>query len=116
MLDNPHAYEKRMDLFEFIRQLPPMTWDESRVLDAEIGKYVCIGRRSNTSWFIGALTNEEERELTIPVNFLGPGNYLMTLYQDAAESHYLYNREAYESRTVSVKNGDSISFRMAPGG
>lgn len=116
LLDNPHAYEKRMDLFEFIRQLPPMTWDESRVLDAEIGKYVCIGRRSNTSWFIGALTNEEERELTIPVNFLGPGNYLMTLYQDAADSHYLYNREAYEIRTVSVKNGDSISFRMAPGG
>ncbi|MCJ7703654.1 MAG: glycoside hydrolase family 97 protein, partial [Anaerolineales bacterium] len=48
--DLPENYEGN-PAFEFVERVP-CTWDETRVLDAAIGDYVVIARRSGDEWFL----------------------------------------------------------------
>ncbi|MBN2092187.1 glycoside hydrolase family 97 N-terminal domain-containing protein, partial [candidate division KSB1 bacterium] len=61
----------------------PTVWDETRVLDGQIGEFIIIARRSGDSWFVGALTNQIERNLNISLNFLQPDvKYFAKIYSD----------------------------------
>ena len=57
--------------FQFIEDVPA-DWEKTRVLNGEIGKYVTIVRKDRNSeeWYLGSLTNEKQRSLTVPLNFL----------------------------------------------
>ncbi|MDC0769593.1 glycoside hydrolase family 97 C-terminal domain-containing protein [Streptomyces sp. HD] len=48
----------------------PTTWDESRTLAGSIGEYVVVARRSGDTWYLGAMTNETSRTLSVPLSFL----------------------------------------------
>jgi alpha-glucosidase len=114
--DAPEEYAKKADLFEFIRQMPA-TWDESRIINSKVGKHITTARRSGDQWFIGSVINEEGGSLKIPLDFLEAGKpYDITFYEDAPETHYIKNREAYQIRTGHVTGGDIIEAQMAPGG
>ncbi len=114
--DIPEAYEAKSDLFEFIAKLP-MDWDETRILNGEIGKHITTARRSGSEWFVASCCDEKGAELSIPLNFLKEGiSYTATLYEDGTKAHYKTNREAYQVRKIIVKKGDSITARLAPGG
>ncbi|MBK1825576.1 glycoside hydrolase family 97 protein [Haloferula rosea] len=135
--DMPDAYRRKMDLFEFIKQLP-MTWDDTRVLEMEIGNHITMARRSGDEWFVAALADESGRKLDLELDFLKPGvSYDVTLYEDTAESHYEFpggwnkrdaakkkvpfkpvetKRELYQVRKITVKQGDKVEARIAPGG
>jgi alpha-glucosidase len=135
--DMPDAYQRKMDLFEYIKQLP-MTWDETQVLEMKIGDYITMGRRSGDTWFTAALADESGRTTEIVLDFLEPGvTYDVTLYEDTAESHYEFpggwnnadakkkkvpfvpvetKRELYQIRKIQVSQGDTISAYIAPGG
>jgi alpha-glucosidase len=94
-----------------------MTWDETRVLQGEIGDYISTARRSGNQWFVASATNEEPRSLDIALDFLEPDCvYTATLYEDAPGAHYIENREAYQVRRIKVKRGDTIKASMAAGG
>ena len=73
--DHPDAYKRKSDLFEFIRMLP-MTWDETRVPEMEIGNFVTIARRSGQQWFVGSLANEAGRKLESEARFLRTRHHL----------------------------------------
>ena len=80
--DYPAAYEGQPG-FEFIQQIPT-TWDETKVLDAtEAFKYVTIARRNNNDWYVGTITDNQPRQIKIPLNFLSDGNYTAEIYTDA---------------------------------
>ena len=114
--DCPEAYQDKADLFEFLSRLP-MTWDETCILHGEIGSYICTARRSGDCWFVGSATDEEARTLDIPLDFLEPGKtYAATMYEDAPDTHFQTNREAYRIRRSRVTCGDTIPARMGPGG
>jgi alpha-glucosidase len=114
--DCPEAYAERADLFDYIRRLP-MTWDETRILHSDIGKVITTARRSGERWFVASATNEQERTLPISLDFLDEGKkYAATVYEDAPESHYQTNREAYRVRKLQVTRDATIEARMAPGG
>ncbi|MDF7806402.1 glycoside hydrolase family 97 catalytic domain-containing protein [Pontiellaceae bacterium B12219] len=135
--DIPDAYRRKADLFEFIGQLP-MNWDETKVLEADIGKYITLARKAGDQWFVGALADEEGRETCVTLDFLEEGIvYDVTLYEDAADAHYEYigpmnkrearaaktelkpqktRRELYLIKQDSVRKGDAIPFVIAPGG
>jgi alpha-glucosidase len=67
---------------EFFRVLPT-TWDETRVIDASIGQYAMMARRSGEEWFVGAMNSGQERTLTLPLDFLRPGKaYVAHVYRD----------------------------------
>lgn len=66
----------------FFAQMPTV-WDETRVLAGAIGEYAAIARRRGEAWFVGCITNEEGRELTLPLDFLTPGRgYSAQIYAD----------------------------------
>ena len=59
---------------EFLSKVPTV-WDDTRVLDAKVGEYVLIARKTGDEWYVGALTNWTPRDLIIDFSFLDDGNY-----------------------------------------
>lgn len=57
-------------MFQFIRDVP-VDWEESHVLDAQIGDYVVTARnaKGSVAWFLGAVTDENERTLDVSLNY-----------------------------------------------
>lgn len=135
--DMPDAYKRKLDLFEFIKNLP-MTWDETRALNLEIGKFVTIARRSGDEWMVASVADEAGRSFELSLDFLEPGvTYDVTLYEDSDESDYKYlggqnsiesrklgvkfephptKRELYQIRKQQLKKGDVVDVKIAPGG
>jgi alpha-glucosidase len=79
--DKPEDSKDEPEL-EFFDQVPTV-WDESKVLDGEVGKYVTVARRSGQDWFVGTITNNDARELQIDLSFLPKGKkYKASIYYD----------------------------------
>ncbi|UMB53763.1 glycoside hydrolase family 97 protein [Lutibacter sp. A64] len=115
--DAPEAYESKADLFEFIQKMPVGKWDESKVLNASIGKNITTARRFGKEWFIGSVIDQKGGTLDINLDFLEEGqNYEVTFYEDTAETYCKTNPEAYQIRKGNVKKGDLIKAILAPGG
>ncbi len=79
----------------------PTVWDETRVLQGEIGEYAVIARRSGRSWFIGCMNARRPRTLTVPLDFLSADiRYTASVYADdpAAPSR---TRVRIDRRTVN---------------
>ncbi len=74
---------------DFIKSVPT-TWDETRALGGDPNQYVAIARRHGADWYVGVIGNSTTRDLTIPLSFLGPGDY-----------------------TAEIQNGDTIGVRRA---
>ena len=110
--DYPAAYEGQQG-FEFIEEIPT-TWDETKVLDAKVGEFITIARRSNTDWYVGTITNHEARQLTIPLNILNDGKYIATIYTDADDVNT--NPNNLIKQTKEVTNKDVIALTVASGG
>jgi alpha-glucosidase len=110
--DYPAAYEGEPG-FEFIQEVPT-TWDETKVLNAEVSKYITIARRKNTGWFVGTINNHESRQLTIPLSFLSDGNYTATIFSDADDVTTDPNHLNKETRSVTAK--DILTLNIAGGG
>ena len=114
--DVPEEYAKKADLFEFIREMP-VSSDETRILNAEIGRSITTLRRKGDAWFIASAIDEQGGTLDIPLDFLQDGkSYQATWYEDAPDAHFVNNREAYQVRKGTVKKGDIIHAKLAPGG
>lgn len=106
---------------EFFAQVPTV-WDETRVLQGDIGEYVVIARRSGSDWFVGAINANEKRELTVPLNFLDSGkSYQARIYRDDST---LKTRtqvaideqtvDAEETLTITLAPNEGEAMRMTP--
>lgn len=113
--DNGDEFKQKEDLFEFIQAMPDK-WDESKVLYAKPEDYIIIARRSGEDWFVGGNTDEESRSFDVSLDFLDDGNYDITLYLDAEDTHYLHNKETYEIKNMEGNKNSVMPVRMAPGG
>jgi hypothetical protein len=104
--------------FQFIRDVP-VTWEQTRVLNGEIGDYVTIAReeRETGNWFVGSITDENGRDLEIKLDFLKSGEkYQATIYADGDDAHWDKNPTAYEIDKKEVNNTTSLKLKLAPGG
>jgi alpha-glucosidase len=115
--DAPEAYAAKADLFEFIQKMPVGKWDESRILNSEMGEYITTARRHGKEWFIGSVYSQKGGTLAINLDFLDEGQeYEVTYYEDTEETNCLTKPEAYRVRKGKVKKGDVVNAVMAPGG
>ncbi|MFS4415883.1 glycoside hydrolase family 97 protein [Maribacter sp. 2307ULW6-5] len=115
--DLPDHYEGHPAL-QFIRDVG-VDWEQSLVLNGEVGDFVTIAReeRETGNWFVGGITDQEERSVSIVLDFLEEGKtYEGRIYQDAEDAHYKTNPEALVIAKASYKKGDVISVDMAAGG
>ncbi|TXD81973.1 glycoside hydrolase family 97 protein [Subsaximicrobium wynnwilliamsii] len=104
--------------FQFIEDVG-IDWQQSKVLDAEIGDFIVMARQEKQTghWFLGAITDEQARTVTINFDFLEAGkNYTATIYKDAADAHYKTNPEAYEISSEDISNNSKLELMLAAGG
>ena len=116
--DLPENYAARPDAFQFIRDVPT-DWGESAALQGEVGEYVVVARRQREAgdWYLGALTNEQGREVDIDLSFLDPdGRYAAELYVDGVNAHWRSNPYAIAIEKREVTAADRLSLRLASGG
>jgi alpha-glucosidase len=112
--DLPEHYEGE-PAFEFVESAPA-DWDETRVLDAAIGDYLSVARRSGDEWFVGSLTDERARTLRLSLSFLDEGPYVAAVYADAADADRDANPAAVRIDECLVDAGDVVPVAMAGGG
>lgn len=116
--DMPEHYERYIDAFQFIVDVP-VEWTESRYLAADPGDYVVVARKDKNSpkWFVGGVTDENERTMTVKFDFLTQGKqYVATLYADAADADYEKNPEAYRIVEGKITAKSAAKIFMARGG
>lgn len=116
--DYPEHYEQFMDAFQFIKDVE-VDWRRSEYLLAEPGDYIVTARQGKKSgrWFMGGVTDENARTLSVPLSFLENGKtYEATIYADASDAHYRNNPQAYTITGKTVTSSDSLEIFMAPGG
>ncbi|MBS1531957.1 MAG: glycoside hydrolase family 97 catalytic domain-containing protein, partial [Bacteroidetes bacterium] len=82
--DNPDAYIGQPG-FEFLQQVP-LTWDETKVLNAKVAEYVTIARRKGNEWYIGTISNNTAHDIKTSLSFLPAGNYTAEIYSDAPDA------------------------------
>jgi len=114
--DIPENYRKHPELLHFIaaQQQP---WRESRTLSGVIGEHIVMARQAaDGAWLVGAATNEDPRELDIPLGFLGAGRYEALVMEDGDDSDYRTHKESYKAAKRAVTCAATIRVKLAPGG
>lgn len=114
LCDNPTQYYKNGECTEFIAEVP-VTWDETKVLEAKVGELVVIAKRKGNKWYIGGMTNENKRDLDIKFDFLDSGkSYKMTYFEDGINA----SRQAmdYRKKEATVTSGNTHHISMARNG
>jgi len=101
--DKPSDYHGEPEV-EFFEHLPTV-WDTTKVLLGEIGKYAAIARKRGNTWFVGAITNNDGRRLSMPLDFLDPGKtYTATLYTDGGQETKTRTRVSMDERSVTARS------------
>ena len=113
LCDAPTNYEREPDYTKFIASIP-VVWDETRVLQGEMGKYIIVARRLGDVWYVGGQTSWDERDVEIPLSFLGEGSYTTTLLTDGINASH--DAQDYQLDTQFHHNGERLTIHMASGG
>ena len=113
LCDSPTNYEKEPVCTEFIAKIPTV-WDETEALDGKVGEYCIIARRAGDVWYVGGMTNWDEREVEIDLSFLGEGNYAATEFVDGPNANKI-GRD-FLKKSIEVKGGSKLKVKMAQGG
>jgi len=104
--------------FQFITDVG-VDWQQSSVLDGEVGDFVTIARqeRETGNWFVGGITNENERTQSITFDFLEEGKtYKAKLYKDGSNAHWNDNPQSYAIEDVELTKESTLDIKLAPGG
>jgi alpha-glucosidase len=92
----------------------PTTWDETKIVDAKAGAYIITARKKGDNWYIAGMTNWDERDVVIPLDFLDNGNYAVTICRDGVNADRYPSDYILENETVT--KGKTVNVHMAPGG
>jgi alpha-glucosidase len=113
LADNPTAYMKEQDCTDFIVKVPT-TFDETVPLDGKVGEYAAVARKKGDTWYVGAMTDWDARNLTLDFAFLGEGVYQATIFKDGMNA----DRDGtdYKKEVINISSGDKLNIQLAPGG
>ena len=113
LCDSPTKYMQNQECVDFISKVPTV-WDETVALDGKLGEYAVIARRSGDTWYIGAITNWEERtiEIEVPRFARNDKKGVCTMYVDGvnanryAEDYQILDKEIIDNRVkIEMKSG-----------
>ena len=113
LADTPTKYRNNPDSMVFLREVPT-TWNETVVLEAEVAEKIALARRHGDKWFLGAMTDWSERELSLPLEFLGDGKYTLRYWADGPNA----NEEATDTTmgSMEVDSSTVLDVKLAGGG
>lgn len=110
--DSPSAYQGQEGL-DFLVQVPT-SWDETKVLGGSVGRHITVARRRGRQWYVGSMTDSGARELSIPLNFIGPGKFSAEVYAD--DPNIPLQPSKLIRRQFQVTSADSVQGVLAPAG
>ncbi len=113
LCDAPTNYEREQQCVDIITGIPD-AFDETRILQGFLGKYIITARRCASDWYIGGQTNWDGREVNLSLDFLSPGSYQATIVTDGVNANH--NAEDYRIEHKTVTAADKLSLTMASGG
>ena len=113
LADNPTAYMKEQESTDFISKVPTV-FDETVALGGKVSEYAAIARRKDNTWYVGALSNWNARDITIDFSFLGAGNFEAEVFKDGINA----DRDAtdYKKEVVKVSMKDKLTIHLSNGG
>ena len=93
----------------------PTTWDDTKVLQGEIDKYITVARRNKGEWYIASITNSESRTIKIPLSFLEKdARYTAYIYSDGGPE--IKTRTHVKVERKEVKSHQTLSFDLKASG
>ena len=108
------AYGRGGEEIDFLRRVP-VTWDETRVLDARVGRRIVVARRSGRSWFLGGMSGDDRESVDLALSFLDPGQgYAARVFRDAPTTDGPWRPARSESGTLRAT--DRLALTMEPAG
>ena len=112
LCDSPSNYLAEPECLKYIAGVPTV-WDESVPLAGKAGEYVAVARRKGSTWYVGAMTDWNARELTLDLSFIG-GPATMECFADGVNA----DRAArdYRHTWAAFPADGKVSVKMAPGG
>ncbi|KID35867.1 glycoside hydrolase family 97 protein [Pseudoalteromonas maricaloris] len=121
--DLPENYLAKPDAFQFIKDVPT-DWEHSIALAGEVGDYVVFARKerkhkqySGNDWFLGAVTDEEAREIPITLDFLESGKtFEAQIYADGNKAEWKQNPYEMNIYRKKVTSADKLTLKLAAGG
>ena len=116
--DLPENYEAKLDAFQFIKDVPT-DWSKTKVLDSQIGDFIMIARKDRNSddWYVGAITDENPRELTLDLSFLDADRaYTAEIYRDGDKADWKTAPYEYAIESKPMKRADNVKLKLAAGG
>ena len=117
LADLPENYVDK-PAFQFLKDVPT-DWEDTKVLNGEIGKYITTVRKDIESedWYLGAITNEKARDINIQLDFLDDGaTYEAQIYADAPGTGHENNPTAVDISKKEVTATDSLSLLLGESG
>lgn len=116
LADTPENYAEHAEAFAYLKDMPT-TWDESHVLDADVGDHTVTARRHGSTWYLGSVADEQDRTLRVPLTFLDRRTtYVAEIYSDAADASWKGNPTAVEVKHALVESTDTLEAAMAGAG
>ncbi len=104
----PEHYSNRKEI-ELWKSLPT-TWDNTKVLEGEPGEKILIARQKNKDWFLGAISNNDARRISVNMDFLEKGTkYQAHIYEDDG-------KEGVKISSKSISKSDLLHFDLLPKG
>lgn len=116
LCDSPSNYDREPDYTRFVASLPTV-WDETRVLQGEVGEYIVVARRKGNSWYVGGITNWTPRDISVDLGALSGNPASVELFVDGANAHRKGSDYSHQ-----ILHGDdarlsgALNVHMAPGG
>ncbi|MDD4225425.1 MAG: glycoside hydrolase family 97 catalytic domain-containing protein, partial [Mariniphaga sp.] len=119
--DMPTAYAREPEYFNILKSIP-VNWDETRVIAAEAGEYVVVAKRKDNIWYLGAMTNWNQREVDVDLSFLGTGTYHVTRVIDGVNANKIATdyrilqdkTDRCKTITMNLKQGGGAFYRFTP--
>jgi alpha-glucosidase len=114
LADSPSNYRREPAVMDFLSPVPTV-WDETIAIEAKVGDYVIMARRSGKEWYVGGMTDWEARAFDVSLDFLEKGKkYNAMIFQDGKNAHR-YAGDFWQS-TKEVDANSVLKMKMASGG
>jgi alpha-glucosidase len=104
--------------YQFLKDVP-VDWEDTKVLNAEIGAYITTVRKdiNSNDWYLGSITNEESRNFNISLDFLDQNaTYEAQIYADADGITWNKNATEIVISSKNVTSKDTLEINLAKGG
>ena len=114
LCDAPTNYLNEHECVDFIASLP-VEVDSTFIASGELGKYIVTVRKKDVNWYIGGMTNWDERDVQLDFSFLPEGmSYTAVLFKDGVNANK--QAEDYRKETIRIDKDSRLTLHLASGG